>query len=96
MRPSWIDAIRRGGCLVRIRADFVTAILETDEKVGDKRRMGVRVQLGNNNHVDLEDETVDSVWNKVSQAIGQTMPVTADISPDYPGHPDYGRKPKAA
>lgn len=98
MRPSWIECRRKHSRVhltVRIRADFVTAVMETMTKVGTKEHQGVLIQLGNNNHVNVVDETVDSVWNKVLQALGTNMPLITEASPDYPGHPDYGKREAA-
>jgi len=94
MKVSWIECKRRQsrkGLTVRLRADFVTAVVETLTKEGDKFIPGVRLHLGNNNHIDVIDETVDSVWNKLAQATSSNMPVIDTVSPDYPGHPDYGQ-----
>lgn len=105
MKPSWIQCNRQtastksGGpsamLAVRIRADFVTAVMESWVKVGDKGKLIIRLQLGNNNHVDVVDETLESVYNKICVAIGSGMPVVTQTSPDYPGHPDYGKREAA-
>ena len=98
MRPSWIECARRSSRVnlpVRIRADFVTMVLETLTKEGDKYIPGVRIHLGNSNHIDVVEETMETVWNKLSVAMGAAPTVVSALSPEWPGHPDYGTKAAA-
>jgi len=101
MKPSWIQCVRQSSSRaditlsVRIRADFVTMVMETLTKAGDKYKPGVRIHLGNNNHVDVVEDTMESVCNKISVAMGSGMTLITEPSPDYAGHPDFGRKEAA-
>ena len=81
-----------GYCVARIRADFVTAIIEVETKNDTSFKKFVRLHLGNNNFVDCQNESLGSVWNKMNQAFGHALRVVGTVSPDYPGHPDYDAK----
>lgn len=49
----------------------------------------VRLHLGYGVTVDIYSETLDEVWNKISQALGRRINVFSEVTPGYPGHPDY-------
>ena len=73
------------GCVARIRADMICAIVEMEIKNGTSYKKVVRLHLGVNNFIDCETETLDSVWNKINQAMGFPLHVVDSVSPDYPG-----------
>ena len=97
----FIEVIRKdangaldGYCVARIRADFITAIMEVETKDGTSFKKHIRLHLGTNNYVDCQAETLGSIWNKMNQAAGRPLFAVKEVSPDYPGHPDYD-KPRA-
>lgn len=98
----WVEVTRKdangkfdGYCVARIRADFISAIIEVETKDSGNLKKHVRLHLGTNNFVDCQDETLASIWNKMNQAMGRKLYYIRDVSPGYPGHPDYDSKPKA-
>lgn len=98
MPDNFIETRKRGPNgkgRVRIRADAITGLVETFVVEGVKDNIRVmRVHLGSNGFLDLEDETMDTLWNKLNQAIGRKLVVVEDTSPEYPGHPVYEQTEK--
>lgn len=89
--PSFIEAKRKGGSNIRVRADLISALIPVEIKEGDKYKHPIRLHLGTNNYVDVENETLDTVWNKMCQALGKNLVLIGCVTEDYPGHPDYGK-----
>lgn len=83
---NFIETERKGGGRLRLRADYITGLMEVEVKEGDKYKKLIRVHLGSNNHIDVEGETLDSMWNKMCQAMGRNLVVVAQTAPGFPGH----------
>ena len=89
---NFIEVARRGGGRVRVRWDSITAVVEIFETPGDakSRRIAhtLQLQLGATNHIVVEGESMDSLWNKMCVASGGApIGVIDKHSPDYPGYP---------
>lgn len=89
-RPAFIECRLRSNGKARIRADFITAIITTyTSEHGNDHILVLRLHLGHNNFIDIKDETLESLWNKLVQALGTNPAVIGETSAAYPGHPDY-------
>lgn len=88
---AFIEVVRKGGATARIRADFITALIEMEIKEGDNGKFKdiVQIHLGANSYIAVQDDSIDEIWNKMCQAMGRKLHYVAEVAPDYPGHPNY-------
>lgn len=92
MNECFIEVNRKGGGKARIRADFITALIEVDPKETDRTKPVVQVHLGTNSFITVQDEPLWAIWNKMIQAFGGRNIVCIDtVSDEVPGHPRFGK-----
>lgn len=87
----FIEIIRKGGGRCRIRADFITALIEMEVKNGNEGKFVkvVQIHTGANSFIHCQNDSLDDIWNKINQAMGRRMTCVNSVSSDYPGHPEY-------
>ena len=72
---------------VRIRADHVTMVIE-GVVIGKDKVDGLMVQLSTNLTVSVTGDTMESLFNKLTVALGREPQIVKETSPAYPGHID--------
>jgi len=89
--PAFIECRLRGGGKARIRADAITGVITLYVKENAKDNiLVIRLHIGHNIFYDVKDESLDSVWNKMAQALRvSTLPCIGATSANYVGHEDY-------
>ena len=89
---AFMEVNRKGGGLARIRADIITAFIEIEPAEKDKFKPLVKIHIGTNMYITVQDEPLWSLWNKYIQATGgRQVPVITEASVEIPGHPDFGK-----
>jgi hypothetical protein len=72
---------------VRIRADHVTMVME-GLAIGKDKQEGIMVQLSTNLAVSVTSDTMESLFNKLTIALGRAPGLVTETSPAFPGHID--------
>lgn len=89
---NFVEVKRRSGGRVRVRLDAITAIVEITEKSGGgklgpvREIAGLQIQLGANNHIITEGDTMETLFNKMMIARGMGIEVIMAPTDAYAHH----------
>lgn len=90
-----MELTRQQGGRIRIRADAMTAI--TEASLGKDNTPGLIIQLGPNLSVAVVNDTMETIFNKLTVAFNGKRPIITDrTSPAFPGHVEDEAVPEAA